>query len=176
MSKRDVRLDGSGGATPAPSNVFLVPVDPGNFERTVASPVDLSEHPDSPDGLPTEGEVRFWGVRDGKRNRQQFERMAPGDVVLFYRDGTYVGIGRVGAKVEDDGWASETFWDGAPAERLYTVTDYRAISVPRAAVNRIFDYGPDYTPQGLFGVADGRLPDSIEAFEAAILRYDEKHG
>jgi hypothetical protein len=31
--------------------VFLVPIDQSNFERTVASPVDPADHPDRPEAL-----------------------------------------------------------------------------------------------------------------------------
>lgn len=161
---------------PGPSNVFLAPADPGNFDRTVVSPVDLTDHPDRPGALADRDSARFWGVRDGTRNRQQFERMAAGDVVLFYQEAEYVGVGRVGATFEDDGWASETFWRDAPAERVYVLDRFDAVSVPRSAVNRIFGYEPDYYPQGLLGVADGRLPDPVAAVPVAVRRYDERRG
>lgn len=41
------------------ANVFLVPCDPGNYDRTVALPVDLSEYSDRPDPLQDMTEARF---------------------------------------------------------------------------------------------------------------------
>lgn len=156
--------------------VFLVPIDPANFERTVSSPVDLGEHPDGPAGLPETGEVRLWGVEDGTRSVETFERMEPGDLLLFYADETYVGVGRVGSTLEDgSGWAGETLWDGAPIEHLFTVTDFAPLEVPRAAVHRLFDYGPDYSP-GFTRVAPNRVTASLPAIEIAVQRFDERQG
>lgn len=154
--------------------VFLVPIETANFERTVSSPVDLGEHQDRPDPLPETGEVRIWGAEGGTRSVETFERMLPGDLLLFYHDATYVGVGRVGRTFEDEaGWASETFWEDAPSHHVYTVTDFALIEVPRAAVNRLFDYGPDYSP-GFTRVAPDRVTASVPAIELAVKRFDDR--
>lgn len=159
------------------ANVFLAPCDPGNFDRTVRSTVDPDEYPDHPGALDDLDDVRFWGVREGSRNETHFEKMNSGDLVLFYQDGTYVGSGRVGTTVEDsDGWASETFWDDAPSYLLYTVEDFAEITVPRTALNRIFDYDGSYTPQGLMRVADGRVTKDPAVIKHAVEKYSEKNG
>ena len=156
--------------------VFLVPIDPENFERTVSTPVDLADHEDRPDDLPDAGEVRLWGADDGTRSVDTFERMVPGDLLLFYDGGTYVGVGRVGETFEDgDGWVGETFWDGGETTHVYTVTDFSALSVPRAAVHRLFDYGPDYSP-GFIRVAPDRVTASVPAIDLAVRRFDERQG
>lgn len=157
-------------------SVFLAPCDPGNFDRTVRSPVDPSEHPDLPDALPEGERVRFWGVRSGSRNEDTFERMEPGDLVLFYQDGTYVATGRVGTTFDDGGWASETFWNDAPSTLIYTLEDYTEVDVPAGAVNVLFDYESDFYPQGLMRVADGRVDRRIEAIEGALPRYTDRRG
>lgn len=156
--------------------VFLVPIDQSNFERTVASPVEPADHPDRPEALPDDGEVRLWGAEDGTRSVETFERMEEGDLLLFYEGGTYVGVGRAGTTFEDaDGWASETFWDGADREHVFTVTDFAPLSVSRAAVHRLFDYGADYSP-GFTRVAPDRVTASLAAIELAVKRYDERQG
>lgn len=154
--------------------VFLVPIERENFEHTVSTPVDPAEHDGWPDDFPDDGEVRLWGAEDGTRSVETFERMEPGDLLLFYDGGTYVGVGRVGETFEDGaGWASETFWDGAPREYVYTVTDFAPVGVPRAAVNSLFDYGPDYSP-GFTRVAPGRVTASLAAIDLAVRRFDER--
>lgn len=157
------------------ANVFLAPCDSPDFDRTVRSAVDPGEHPDRPGALEGADEVRFWGVREGSQNRSYFEKMEPGDLVLFYQDGTYVGVGFVGTTVEDDGWASETFWDDAPSEWLYTIEDFSEITVPRTAMNRIFDYDGSYTPNGLTRVADGRVTKDPAVIKHAVEKYSEKN-
>lgn len=157
-------------------NVFLVPFDLGNYERTLESTIDLDEYPDRPEQLQDEQTVRFWGVREGTRNLQVFERMSPGDLLLFYRDGQYVAMGRVGRTFEDDaGWARKTFWEGAPATHLYTVTNFVSIDVDRGVINDIFGYKSEYYPQGLMRVADTRMNFRPAAIERAVKRYVEQH-
>jgi hypothetical protein len=99
------------------SNVFLAPCDAGNFDRTIVSEVDLSEYSTRPEELSEMDTVRFWGVREGSRNEDYFERMDSGDLVLFYQNGNYVGTGWAGITFEDDEqWASRTFWNDAPPD------------------------------------------------------------
>lgn len=161
---------------PSDANVFLAPCDPGNFGRTVRSAVDLTEYPDRPEMFNGSDEVRFWGARDGSRNRSYFEKMSSGDLVLFYQDGIYVAAGLIGTTFEDDdAWASTTFWEDAPAQFLYTVEDLTEITVPRTALNRIFDYDGSYTPQGLTRVADGRVTKEPAVIKHAVEKYSQKN-
>ena len=158
------------------SNVFLVPCDPGNFDRTVGSAVDLSEYTDCPPALSDAGEARLWGAREGSNNQNFFEKMQSGDLLLFYQDNRYIGTGRVGAKFRDqEEWVSTTFWDGASSQLIYTVEDFTPISVRKAAVNAIFDYVSDYNPEGLMRVAENRFDKRVEAIELALKNYSEKH-
>lgn len=158
-------------------NVFLAPCDPGNFNRTILSEVKLDEYSDYPEPLANGETVRFWGVREGKQNRNYFEKMNSGDLVLFYQDGTYVGTGWVGVTFEDeDGWVNTTFWNNAPSTLIYTIEDFTEASVPKTAVNRIFDYSPDYYPQGLTRVADKRVSKRPKAIKLALKKYTKKHG
>lgn len=157
-------------------NVFVAPCDPDNFDRTVRSPITLADYPDHPPALSGVDEVRFWGVRDGDNNETYFQKMAANDLVLFYQDGAYVGTGWIGTTFTDEAsWASTTFWDGAPSSHIYTIEDFTSITVPKAAVNRIFDYVADYNPQGLMRVADSRISKRPAAIKLALEQYSEKH-
>ncbi len=159
------------------SNVFLVPCDPGNFDRTVGSAVDLSQYADHPPALSDVGETRLWGAREGPSNQKFFEKMESGDLLLFYQDNRYIGTGRVGTSFRDaEEWVSTTFWDGAPSQLIYTVEDFTPISVRKSAVNAIFDYVSDYNPEGLMRVAENRLDNRLEVIELAVKNYSEKHG
>ena len=161
----------------ANANVFLAPVEPGGFDRTVRSAVELSEYPDRPGALAGTDEARFWGVADESNNRTYFEKMEPGDLVLFYGEEGYVGTGWIGTTFEDgDGWASATFWDDEPLSLVYTIEDFTPVSVPKAAVNAIFDYGGGYSPGGLMRVADERVTDQPETIKRAVEMYDRRKG
>lgn len=157
-------------------NVFLAPCDSPNFDRTVDTEIDLDGFPDRPSFFEGMDHVRFWGVRDGSRNRDSFEKMKPGDLVLFYRDGNYIGTGWVGDTFEDEqSWASTTFWENAPSNLIYTITDFDRVEVPKSAVNGIFDYVSDYNPEGLIRVAENRVQRRPEIIARAIRMYSEKH-
>lgn len=158
------------------ANVFIASCDPDNFDRTVRSAVDLTEYPDRPDALSDAETVRFWGVPGGSGNETYFEKMESGDLVLFYHDDEYVGTGRIGTTFEDDeNWASATFWDDAPADRIYTIEEFAPVSVPKAAVNAIFDYSTGYNPQELMRVAGDRVTNQLDAIELAVQRYSEQN-
>lgn len=157
-------------------DVFLAPCDAENFDRTVLSEIDLSEYPNRPEELSEMDTVRFWGAREGSRNENNFERMDPGDLVLFYQNGSYVGAGWVGITFEDDEqWASKQFWNDASSRLIYTITEFTPVSVPREAVNRIFDYAEEYTPQGLIRVAENRVDDRPVVIKHAVEKYTTKH-
>lgn len=153
----------------AENNVFVVQDDSEDLDRTVRSPADLSEHPDRPEPLRNAEAVRFWGVEDGETNRSYFEKMESGDLVLFYRDGSYVGVGYIDATFEDeDGWVADAFWDDHRSERIFTLRDFSTVSVPREKVNTIFDYSGSYTPSGVMRVADNRVTNRVAAIKRAV--------
>lgn len=155
------------------SNVFLAEVDTDRFESTLATPVDLDALPDRPDGLEDAEEARFGAVTSGDRNRQMFERMTPGDLVLCYTDGTYVGVGRVTTTLDDPEVAGQ-LWDGAETAGSFVLEDFATVSVPARVVNALFDYDPDYSPGGLIRVADNRVGHSLAAIRVAVERYSAR--
>lgn len=137
----------------APS-VFLVPYDADNFSRTVLTQIDISEHPDHPAELTGYEKVRLWGVRVGSGNYDEYERMKPGDLLLFYHDGRYFGVGTVGKKFKDtDEWVSTTFWQDAPSYHIYTIENYRQKNIPMKIVNQKLGYVDKYYPRGIIHVA-----------------------
>ncbi len=160
------------------TNVFLARCDSPNFDTTVTSGVDLSQYPEPPATLDGFGDspVRFWGAGAGTRNESNFEKMAVGDLVLFYRDGTYVGTAWVDTKFKDKtGWASDTVWNDGDARLLYTLTDFEPVSIPREKVNRIFDYTDGYTPSELLRVSDSNVTRQPAAIKLALQRYSKNN-
>jgi|AntRauTorcE11898_2_1112593.scaffolds.fasta_scaffold02814_7 hypothetical protein len=157
-------------------NIFVAPCDAGNFDRTVTELVDLTEYPDRPEALRNLDSARLWGARDGSRNIDFFNKMEADDLVLFYEDDNYVGVGRIETTFEDDAqWVSTTFWNDAPSKHIYTLSKFAPISVPKRHVNRIFDYSENYNPQGLMRIGDRRITAGVDAIEHAIKVFDEKY-
>jgi len=102
--------------------------------------------------------------------------MEADDLVLFYEDDNYVGVGRIETTFEDDAqWVSTTFWNDAPSKHIYTLSKFAPISVPKRHVNRIFDYSENYNPQGLMRIGDRRITAGVDAIEHAIKVFDEKY-
>jgi len=155
------------------SNVFLAEVDPDRFGATLAEPVDLASLSDVPEALADLETARVGAVEPGDRNESMFERMAPGDLVLCYADGEYLGAGRVAATFDDADWAASALWDGAEVAGGYALDDFVAVSVPSRAVNALFDYGAAYAPGGLIRVADSRVGSSLAAIRLAVARYSD---
>lgn len=164
----------AGNRSYAGSNVFMVAVDPEQFRATLASPVDLTAHEDRPAALADLEAARIGAVPPGDRNEQMFDRMAPGDLVLCYAEGTYVGVGRVEATFDDGDWAGDALWSGADVAGGYVLSDFVEVSVPARAVNALFDYAADYTPGGVIRVADGRVGSSLAAIRVAVERYSDR--
>ncbi len=158
------------------SNVFLAAVDPDRFGATLATPVDLAAESDRPAALGEFEAARVGAVEAGDRNEQMFEQMAPGDLVLCYADGAYVGAGRVATTFDDAGWAAEALWEGADVAGGYVLEDFVELSLPARAVNSLFDYAPDYAPAGLIRVADARVGSPLAAIRVAVERYSDQRG
>lgn len=162
--------------TPRGENVFLVPCDSPNFDRTVLGGINLDEFSDRPAALDNYDKVRLWGARVGEANRSHFEKMVPGDLALFYQEGKYIGIGTIRKTFHDErGWVSSKFWGGAPSKLIYTIDDFKEIAAPKGSVNTIFDYKEKYYPQGLTRVADNRVTYRLKAIKLALeRRYGSK--
>lgn len=155
------------------SNVFLAAVDPERFAATLATSVDLADHPDRPDALADLESARVGAVEPGDRNEQMFGQMEAGDLVLCYAGGEYLGAGRVAATFED-GWAADALWGGTEVAGGYVLDDFVEVSLPARVVNALFDYDPDYSPGGLIRVADGRVDSSLAAIRVAIERFADQ--
>jgi hypothetical protein len=118
--------------------------------------------------------ARFWGARDGEGNRSYFEKMEEGDLVLFYQEKQYIGVGYVGTTFEDEsGWVRTTFWRNAPSRLIYTIEEFSSVAVPRRKINAIFDYSEGYYPQGLTRVADHRVTKRLASIKLATERVSE---
>jgi hypothetical protein len=86
-----------------------------HYRQTIVSPVRESEWQPhvTPEvaarlsGSFSDGAVPFWGVTEGDkgRNRTKWQRINPGDVVLFAREGSYFAMGVVALPFENEALA-----------------------------------------------------------------------
>jgi hypothetical protein len=153
----------------AADNVYVVAADGDDFDGTVANTVAPDEYDDAPGALSGPGDVRVWGVDDA----DLFAEMESGDLVLFYADGGYVGVGTVGTTFQDD-WAADTLWEAATFEHCFTLERFAPVDLPRLRIHAIFDYSENYYPSTPMRVPDDRVDNSLPAIFEAVRRYEQQ--
>jgi len=89
-------------------------------------------------------------------NRNKWERLEPGDVVLMFRDGEAFVSARITHKTHNQPLADE-LWsrndEGDTWEYLYFLDEVTPRSIPNAEVNQMLGYHPGARVQG-FNVLD----------------------
>lgn len=122
--------------------------------------------------------VPTWGVTPGGRdvNRNKWERISPGDVVLMVRDGEVFVSGRVAYKTRNEPLA-EALWrrneDGATWEYLYFLDELTPQSLPNAEFNDLLGYRSGRTGSGL--QRDRRIKEPATAHRSGA-RYRCRRG
>lgn len=157
------------------ANVFLIRCQGGDFERSVVNPIDLPDN-GIPDVVAGVDNLRIWGVPETGGNNDYFKTMGSGALALFHNGEDYIGVGVIGETFTDPEHAvSEQLWDDVAFTNLFTVTEFERVSVPKAAVNRIFGYSESYTPAKVMRVADSRVSNQPEAIKLALEKYTAKY-
>jgi hypothetical protein len=136
------------------NTLYLAPVGPDwidQFNETVDSRVQVPEN--GPEDLQREDEIRLWGTGSGPQKRSFFEDMSSGDVVLFYNDGEFIASGRIGTPFESD-TVGEAVWEEPESTLLFTVTDYKRITLDRDRVGRLLGYSEGWYPRGFVEVSE----------------------
>jgi hypothetical protein len=142
------------------------PAAAAHFNKTIRKPVSLR------DILPfvteadarelrahyPKGAARVWGVTPGDnfRNKRKWERVEPGDVVLFCGGGEAFAYAFVGHKLHSRALAIE-LWDkdaeGRTWEYIYFVSEPMTHSIGYRQLARALDFSLDYVVLG-FTVLD----------------------
>ena len=166
-------------------NVFIVYMPPGNDEAMVHYEDTIKQRVDhdriakyvSPNlsrklrSIFGPNRIAVWGSRPGPKNQGRFDRMALGDQILIVEGPTVKAIGQIAAKTDNPALAKD-LWkplrgaDSGTWSLVYFIANAREVSVPFAAVARLFGYKPDYQLKGFTSLAEERL----ESFYA---RYDD---
>ncbi|MCD2200799.1 hypothetical protein LPA44_12960 [Halobacterium sp. KA-4] len=136
------------------NNLYLAPVGPewiDQFNKTVDNRVPVPE--DAPDDLQREDKIRLWGTGDGPQKRSFFEDMSSGDVVLFYNNGEFIASGRIGTPFESDA-VGEAAWGEPESSFLFTITDYKRITLDRRRIGRLLGYSEGWYPRGFVEVSN----------------------
>ncbi len=149
------------------SRLYLTPVGSDwmeEFERTVASPISLPDI-ELPPGLEDEQEVRIWGTTEGPQKRDYFSKMEAGDPILFYSEGEFFASGRVGTTVEDAS-LGDAIWGSDNSSLIYTVSDYKPISISPDEIGDLLGYADGWNPQGFVHVSENAINSLLTEYSS----------
>ena len=156
-----------------------------HYRQTIVSPVRESEwqpHVTSEvaarlSGSFPDGAVPFWGVTEGDkgRNRTKWQRINPGDVVLFAREGSYFAMGVVALPFENEALA-EALWQrnaaGETWKYMYAVDEIRDVAIPYIELNPVMGYESAYVPQGFNVLNEEKSAHVIDYLGAGSLKWE----
>ena len=152
----------------AVTNLFLVPVNDDwieDYQQTVAAPLSVDN--DAPTELEKYSELRVWGttIGDSPQKRTSFEAMEPGDALLFLHDGVFIGSARVDETFESTE-LGKWIWNNPKSEFVYTLTDYREISVPRQEVWNVLGYSSNYPLYGFSRASEDAISSLLQQYNS----------
>jgi len=156
-----------------------------HYRQTIVSPVRESEWQPhvAPEvaarlsGSFPDGAVPFWGVTEGDkgRNRTKWQRINPGDVVLFAREGSYFAMGVVALPFENEALA-EALWQrnaaGETWKYMYAVDEIRDVAIPYIELNPVMGYESAYVPQGFNVLNEEKSAHVIDYLGASSLKWE----
>jgi len=156
-----------------------------HYRQTIVSPVRESEWQPhvTPEvaarlaGSFPDGAVPFWGVTEGDkgRNRTKWQRINPGDVVLFAREGSYFAMGVVALPFENEALA-EALWqrnaNGETWKYMYAVDEVRDVAIPYIELNPVMGYESAYVPQGFNVLNEEKSAHVIDYLGAGSLKWE----
>jgi MoxR-like ATPase len=136
------------------------------FERTVSTPVEITE--DAPGDLNRGEKLRLWAIHhdDSRRNRAEYEALAPEDGVVFHDGEEVFAAGKVGRlfDVEQAGAELGDWLWGDPHRTLaFTVEEYVGdLSVSLDVVWEAFGYDPEHSTSTALTRASASALDTLE--------------
>jgi hypothetical protein len=143
-----------------------------NFTKTISSPVEFLAEPllsdEQKDGLlraHPDGRAALWGVAPGRsaQIKDEWEKLAAGDVVLFFAAGDFFVQGVVEERFENEQLARKLWGDKEPGvtfRYMYSIRDLRSIQWSKVEYNRNFGHEDDY-PVRAFAVLSALRSDWV---------------
>ncbi|MDS0243543.1 MULTISPECIES: HNH endonuclease [unclassified Haloferax] len=141
--------------------LYLIPISDDwktQFDRTVSTPVDITQYDDLPLALAEAGNLRVWGTTTTESAKKQnaLDQLQSGDYLLFYHAGEFVAGGRVGRIITGTN-AGEALWGEPESQYVFTVTRYTEDVQPISKVWSALGYEGREVVQGFTRVADERV-------------------
>jgi hypothetical protein len=108
-----------------------------------------------------------WGAVPGPMNVLRWDKMSPADVVLIYNRGRIRFAGEIAAKVRNKDLA-RYFWReddaGSTWELMYFIVNEERTDVAIEKLNPLFDYQPNYRPQGFSMINEDAVSNFAENY------------
>ena len=146
-----------------------------NYDKTVSSPISISEYSESmgQDSVALReifpgGSVRLYGLRpDGAGHFERlWKEILIGDVVLFSSKGLIRAKAEVVYKSRNPVLA-ESLWGisetGRSFELLYFLDNFEELNLPSSKFNEVVGYGPKFFVQSAFRLSDEKA-ESLRSF------------
>ena len=154
------------------------PAAAAHFNKTIRRPValpDILQFVTDEDArelraLYPSGTARVWGVTAGAnfRNKRKWERIEPGDVVLFCGSGEAFAYAFVKRKLHCRPLAIE-LWDrdakGQTWEYIYFVSEPLTHSIRYDRLARLLEFSPDYVVLGVTVLDEEKSAKVLEEFD-----------
>jgi len=132
-------------------NIFRLPVDYSHYKISIEEGKDFDwikkfltlDEIKNIESLSVSGKLKYWGSTPGSSNFRFWERMEPGDEVIFYREGKYIGLGIVGAKINNKELAEATWGirkDGLTWQLVYFLIDIKKFEIDSSILNQSLGY------------------------------------
>jgi len=133
-------------------NIFRVPVDYVNYKSSIESGKNFNwikkflteEEIRKIEPLSiSEKNLKYWGSTPGLSNLRSWGKMEAGDEVLFYREGDYIALGKVGTKINNQKLAEATWGlrkDRLTWQLIYFFVDIKEFKIDSDLVNQALGY------------------------------------
>ena len=147
--------------------VFMMPVNRSRwldeFKQTVDTPYKFGSDVDCPESLQGREPTRIWGTQTGERNERMWEKLSPGDIMLFYSEGWFFAAGQIEETIQSRE-AGEYIWNNPASELIYTLSEYHHVAIRRSTVWDWFGYAENFTRRGLSRVS----PDRVDSLRSEV--------
>lgn len=135
-------------------NLFRITVDEPNYSRVLKDPVQTEKVRNLPSALQSVESTRIWAINPGSSNEKVYQKLQPGDYLLFYLggkhrpsgEGLYVAVGSVGKKFRGDEDSARELFRNIHSVRIFTVEEFELVSKSKNNIERILGYKGD--PEG----------------------------
>lgn len=112
--------------------------------------------------------AHIWGVKAGKddANKNMWEKIKPNDLVLFYKDKTYISCAYVTHTLQDPILANKLWGkddDNKTWECIYFLKDLRRLDMPYEKLYSGDSFDSEFFPRGFTRLVDDKSKDAFEA-------------